>query len=162
MTDRPRHAGFAATGELVNYYQPIVDLQTGAILGVETLARLLDGQRLIPPIIFLPGLGPDGLEALLFDSIPPALATMTACDAIRPGLFVSFNVSPCVMLQAGFVPRILRHVAAAQFDPGRITLEILENDEFLSLPAAQHQIAALHESGHTHCARTMSAPATPR
>lgn len=44
-----------ANDELVVYYQPQINIQTGAIIGAEALVRWLDPERgLIPPIDFIP------------------------------------------------------------------------------------------------------------
>jgi predicted signal transduction protein with EAL and GGDEF domain len=44
-------------GQFVNFYQPKIDLATGAIVGVEALIRWLHPQRgLVPPMEFVPAL----------------------------------------------------------------------------------------------------------
>jgi EAL domain-containing protein (putative c-di-GMP-specific phosphodiesterase class I) len=136
-----------ATGRLVNHYQPIVNLQSGAVIGLEVLARLRDGTRLLAPGEFLPALDIDGLERLLFTSIPPGLATLAACDSNTRELFISFNASPPVILRNNFVERFIAALSSAHIEPGRVTLEVLEDDEFLSLPAAKRRIAELHAAG---------------
>ena len=132
---------------VINHYQPITNLQTGRVLGVEVLGRLSDGANLVSPAVFLPSLDADALEELLFVSLPKGLAALAACHDTHPDLFMAFNVSPRIMLRSGFVDRLLRVLSCQRISPGRITLEILEDDEFLSLPAARTRLDELHAAG---------------
>ena len=136
-----------ANGQIVNHYQPIVDLQTGQVIGVEVLARLTDGGQIIPPARFLPGMGVEALAELLFASLPMGLATLAACAATHPGLTISFNVSPSVMLQAGFRETLLHGLARSRTGAHRLILEVLEDDEFFNFDTARAQLARLQECG---------------
>jgi EAL domain-containing protein (putative c-di-GMP-specific phosphodiesterase class I) len=134
-------------GRLINYYQPIVDLQSGLVLGVEILARLQRGAAIIPPGMFLPNFGDEALETLLFASLSQGMQLLRGCAASHPHLFLSVNVSPRTMLRDGFVDTVLHVLDQAAIAPQRLTLEILENDEFLSLPAARAVLGALGSHG---------------
>ena len=147
MLELAEHAALLARGRIVNHYQPIVDLRSGRVLGVEALARLICGTEIIPPGRFLPGMNHEALEDLLFASLPEGLNTLSACRETHPALTMSFNVSPCVMVRDGFSDRLLRILDLAGIDPGRITLEILESDEFLTLAAARRQLEVLNAAG---------------
>ena len=138
---------FFQGGRLVNHYQPIVNLQTGAILGFEILGRLLRGNTIVPPAVFLPNFDEASLEALLFTSVRQSARFAAACDSRHGAFFLSFNVSPTVMLRDNFVANLLALLRDINLPCRRITLEILENDEFLSLPAARTVLWALHEHG---------------
>lgn len=142
-----RYAAMLANGQVVNHYQPIVDLRSGTVTGVEVLARLIDGERLILPDLFLPGLSVDALADLLFVSLPMGLTALAACTASHPGLTISFNVSPRVMLQDEFRETFLGVLALTRTSPQRVTLEVLEDDEFLNLDSARTELVRLHESG---------------
>ncbi len=142
-----RNAALLTAGQIINHYQPIVDLQTGQVIGVEVLARLTDGKQIIPPAQFLPGMGVRALEELLFASLPLGLSVLAACAATHPELTISFNVSPTVMLQPRFQERLLRVLAQSRTDARRVVLEVLEDDDFLSLDMARTQLALLHECG---------------
>ena len=55
-------ARHCAQSEFVNYYQPKIDLASGAIVGVEALIRWMHPQRgLVPPMDFVPALESTGL-----------------------------------------------------------------------------------------------------
>ena len=147
MSDAAHHACLLARRQVVNHYQPIVDLQTGAMLGVEVLGRLTEGQTIIPPAVFLPSFGTDQLLDLLFVSLGRGLEALAACSATYPSMFMSFNVSPSVMVRRDFIATLVDVLAAEHIDPTRITLEILEDDEFLSVPAARSAVTELQAAG---------------
>ena len=136
-----------SAGGVVNHYQPIVDLRSGRVVGVETLARLRHGMKLILPGAFLPGFDETSLDTLLFASLRQGLSTLAACGATHPDLFISFNVSPNVMIRDGFLSDFLRVLRRAKVDPARIMIEILENDDFLDLPSARDRLEALDAVG---------------
>ena len=75
------------------------------------------------------------------------LATLESTSRTHPGTYASFNVSPRVIVRPGFACRFLRALTAYRTDPGRIVLEILENDEFLSMPEARSCLEDLHAEG---------------
>ena len=142
-----RHAALLRKGQLLNHYQPIVDLRTGDVLGVEVLGRLQDGAAIIPPAVFLAGLRAPQLERLLFNSLRQGSTTLAACDVTHPKLFMSFNVSSVVLVRSGFLGRLLDELAALNVAPCRIILEVLESDEFLSLETAQRVFKSIHATG---------------
>ena len=147
MSDAAHHTCLLARRQVVNHYQPIIDLQTGAMLGVEVLGRLTDGQTIIPPSVFLPSLDTGQLLDLLFVSLARGLEVLAACSATHPAMFMSFNVSPSAMLRPGFAATLLKSLASERVDPALITLEILEDDEFLSVPAARAVVTELQTAG---------------
>ncbi len=147
MSDATLHAALLAQGQVLNHYQPIVNLQSGRLLGVEVLGRLVHGATIIPPGVFLPDLSEDQLEELLFVSLSQGFEALAVCAAMQPDLFMSFNVSPSVMLRSRFVTTLLALLTLEAVDPRQIVLEILEDDDFLSIPAAQGVLEELHAAG---------------
>lgn len=147
MPRTKRFSDLLADGHVLNHYQPIVDLRSGQVLGLETLGRLVEGSDIIPPGVFLPSLGSAALETLLFVSLPQGLETLKACSIAHPALFMSFNVSPVVILRDGFLERLLRTLSQHGISPRRITLEILESDEFLNLSSALACLRQLRAAG---------------
>ncbi len=142
------YARMLFAGQVVNHYQPIVNLQTGKVVGAEILARLSDGKSpVILPAAFLPTFEIQALDKLLFTSLPMGLAILERASRTHPDIYVSFNVSPRVMASSDFASRFLRALSAHKTDPGRIVLEILEDDEFLSLPEARACLEDLHGEG---------------
>ncbi len=143
--DQPDVASLLADGKVTNHYQPILGLNTGLVVAIEVLARLIDGGRLIPPGRFLPGLGVEALRSLFFASLPHGLAALAACAGTHPGLVISFNVSPAMIIGKGFRDDLLDDLDRGRTDPSRLTLEILEHGEFVDLTGARRVLDRVHE-----------------
>lgn len=98
---------------------------------------MIDGDRIVPPGQFLPGLGIEALEQLFFVSLSAGAAELAACAASHPNLTISFNVSPRVMLQDSLLRSLLHVLASEAIDPQQIMLEMLEDDQFFNLQTAR-------------------------
>ncbi len=135
-------------GSVQAHFQPVLDMQRGCVTRLEALARLRRGDRLVPPLEFLPDLD-TGQKRRLFDEV-----LEQALDGARrwpiagnTRLGVSVNVEPETLADPGFAAAVARMVVAAGLDPGLLTLEILERGEFLSHDVARRQLASLREIG---------------
>lgn len=146
-SDAELHRSLLSQGKLINHYQPIVGLCSGEVFGVEVLGRLQDGGQLIPPGAFLGHFGLAELDTLLFQSLRMGFETLRSCSARYPELTMAFNVSPALLGSTGFSRRMISTLREAEVDPHRITLEILEGDEFTCPTAAFGEVGALREAG---------------
>jgi PAS domain S-box-containing protein len=108
------------TQDLAIAFQPIVDLATGQVIGVEALSRFPSRAAATPDVVFAEatnaGLGPD-LELL---AIRRALEEACVLDA---SLHVAVNVSPGVLAN----PSLLDAIVASGMDASRIVVEITEH-----------------------------------
>ena len=129
LEDRLRDA--VATGDLALHYQPLVDLCTRAVLGVEALVRLPDGDGgLVPPGDFVPLAEETGLVVPM-----GAWVLRTACrqaaewQALRPDgppLQVSVNLAVRQLQDPGLCELVAEALDAAALPAGLLTLEITE------------------------------------
>ncbi|HEY8361020.1 MAG TPA: sensor domain-containing phosphodiesterase [Ramlibacter sp.] len=115
--------------EFVNYYQPKVDLATGAIVGVEALIRWRHPERgLIPPLEFIPALELTGLIALTgAQVIRRALADWLAWKAA--GLAaprIAVNVTAGELRDERFVHELKAALADAGGAAGALLIEVTE------------------------------------
>lgn len=115
-----------AAGEITPFFQPLVRLDDGQIVGFEVLARWEHPERgLLPPMLFLPLVEETGLSAAMFASI-----LSQSCAAARDWpahIRLSVNISP-QELQDESLPEDMSAILAANgFDPGRIEIEVTEN-----------------------------------
>lgn len=115
--------------ELHVAYQPIVDLKTGALSGVEALARWHDEARGdVSPAEFIAVAERSGLILPLGEWV---LRTATSClqrwNAQAPGsrLVLNVNVSPRQLERHGFLA-VVDELVAAGLDPSQLVLEITE------------------------------------
>jgi EAL domain-containing protein (putative c-di-GMP-specific phosphodiesterase class I) len=122
------HAAIA-NGELLNYYQPKVELATGRVVGVETLVRwrhVMDG--IVPPAQFISvaeayGLI-DNLTRVVLDS---ALAQAGAWQQMGLELRVAINVAMDNLASLDFADYVAGRAAAAGVPPQQVVLEVTES-----------------------------------
>jgi len=111
------------------YYQPKVNMRTGAVVGAEALIRWLHPEQgVVPPGVFLPAIENTEFSILLGEwVIREAMRQMQAWAADGLILPVSVNISAYHLQRSDFVDRL-----AALLDefhdvqPGWLELEILE------------------------------------
>lgn len=112
-------------------YQPIVELPSQRITGVEALLRWSHPARgLVPPSMFIPVAEQTGMIVpLTLWVMREACAQVGRWDAdpATAGLNVSVNVSSRLATEPGIGSAMARELHAAGVDPHRITLEITES-----------------------------------
>lgn len=118
-------------GEFVPAYQPIVDLHTGAIVGVEALARWCraDGS-VAPPSTFIPDAERTGviddIDRAIFAQACRQLVAWTSEGLADPGLRLSVNLSVRHLADPALAPTLAAVLAETGFPAERLILEITE------------------------------------
>ena len=140
-----------AAGELVAWFQPVLDLRTGTVVGTEALARWWHPERgSVPPVEFIELAEQAGLVALVTDRIL-GLACRQAAAWNRRGhlhpLLMHVNLSGHDLSDRYLVPRVSAALAQADLDPALLCLEITERAIVSDDEVAQHNLAALRELG---------------
>jgi len=130
------------------YYQPIVDLGTGRVVGVEALARWWHVDQFIAPGQFIELAEEIGLIDQLGGHI-----LETACRAGRvwadmttDPFVLSVNVSPRQFVSGELTGTVLGALAASGLDAGSLHLEITES-ALMSDPSVQTTIDSLRRHG---------------
>ena len=114
------------SGEIVPYFQPMVGIRTGKLVGFEVLARWLHPQRgTIHPDVFIPIAEQAGLIGELTETI--LLQAFAATASLKKGLNISVNVSPIQLRDSSLAEEIARAAAMAAFPLHRLTIEITES-----------------------------------
>jgi diguanylate cyclase (GGDEF)-like protein/PAS domain S-box-containing protein len=142
-------------GEFVLHYQPEVDLETGAIVGVEALVRWHSPRRgLVPPDRFIPVAEATGLilglgEFVLREACEQTVRWRT--DGILPEQFVTWVNLSGKQLSAGGIGRVVK---AALEDSGLpascLGLEVTETalvHEGVGADRPRKELQLLHEEG---------------
>jgi sensor c-di-GMP phosphodiesterase-like protein len=122
------------TKRFVAQYQPIVDLNAGAVMGFEALARMIgsDGAgRSAGKIIERIERRPDTLKALIRTILTCIRRDMVPLFERHPHFYVSVNIPP-VVLGSGEVARLLEDLDLAPY-LSRIACEVTERQVLTSV-----------------------------
>lgn len=121
-------AAAIANREIIPYYQPKVDVQTGILKGVEALARWMHPERgMIPPDRFIPMAESSGLiHELTLCMMDQAMAQAAIWYSRGLTIKVAVNLSPLSLEQPDFLQRILALVDRYELPAERIVVEITE------------------------------------
>ncbi len=134
--------------EFLLHYQPVVDLKSGRIAGIEALVRWRHPERgLVPPAEFVPVAEETGLiarlgEWVLREACEQCRRCEHGADGTPPRLAV--NVSPRQFQQGSLLKTVTRALEDTGFDPRRLDLEITET---LLMQNAESVLAAMRELG---------------
>jgi diguanylate cyclase (GGDEF)-like protein len=137
--------------EFILYYQPVVDLMSGAIKGVEALIRWeRPGQGVVSPLDFIPVAEQSTLindigRWVLFTACTQ-LAGWLADDAVDGELTMSVNISGRHIATHDFVSDVRRALAHSGVPPQRLIVEITET-VLVDDPVATRNMHALRELG---------------
>jgi EAL domain-containing protein (putative c-di-GMP-specific phosphodiesterase class I) len=146
-TERLRRA--IQGGEVVVHYQPQVSLQTGAVTGVEALARWKPPDApLVPPSGFLQQVESGGLMPMLTAVVlQQAIRQGTTWAAAGRRLTVAVNLSVTNLLDPYFPDQVVDLLAGSGMPAGTLELELTE-DLFMADPArARTAIRRLLDAG---------------
>ncbi|CAN5904523.1 hypothetical protein BH11PSE12_BH11PSE12_23920 [soil metagenome] len=138
--------------EFVLYYQPKVNMRTGAVVGAEALIRWQHPtQGLLQPAVFLPAIEDDPLAIDLGEwVIHTALTQIELWQTAGAHIPVSANVGARQLQQKNFSSR-LREILAAhpQVAPSCLQLEVLETSALEDVAGVSQLIEACREIGVT-------------
>ncbi|MEV8517878.1 bifunctional diguanylate cyclase/phosphodiesterase [Dactylosporangium sp. NPDC051484] len=123
------------TGQLRVFYQPIVRLADGRTVGVEALVRWQHpGRGMVRPDLFVPAAERTGLVVPVGQWVLAEACRQAARwrrelgpDALQ---YVSVNVSPRQLREAGFAGRLRAELHAAGLPPQNLMVEVTETAVF--------------------------------
>jgi diguanylate cyclase (GGDEF)-like protein len=133
-------------GDIVPFFQPVVDLATGALAGYEVLARWPHRIRgMISPTHFIPVAEEAGLVDAMFWALL-AQACRKALDA--PGQFIlAVNISPSQVRDQWFPEKVLRTLRECGFPPQRLEIEVTESAMIGDIDRARTSLMSLKNQG---------------
>ena len=134
--------------EFCLYYQPVISLASGHVIGVEALVRWQHPQRgLVPPGEFIPQIEEMGLIDKLGEWVLERACTQ-ALDWTFQGhpLRIAANISPQHFLQSDFVDYVNQVITNVGISPDRVILEITEST-IQETTMGNENFAQLHELG---------------
>ena len=133
--------------EFVPFFQPIVELNSGQVVGYEALIRWQHPERgLLTPGAFLAVAEQTGLmEAIDWQMY------RLACSAARPlihsGRFLTMNVSPRHFQSPNFGQALLQLLQETDFNPCNLHVEVTETTLLGDPAAVAHILQQLKEAG---------------
>ena len=139
-------------GEIVPYYQPIVELTTGHVVGFEALARWLHPERgLLGPDQFLPLAEETGLigyvgESILRDGLAQ-LAQWRARNLPFANAYLSVNVGTRQVVDPSFAPLVAEVLAETGIPADSLWLEITETALLADVKASTVALRKLRSLG---------------
>jgi EAL domain-containing protein (putative c-di-GMP-specific phosphodiesterase class I) len=118
--------------QLVNYYQPKIDLRSGAVVGVEALVRWLHPEHgVLSPAAFLPVLQKAGLDDELLMHIltgpTGALTLLRDIEAMDPEFKVSVNISDVNLSDEKLPEKLVALLDSYGVQNKNLMLEVSEN-----------------------------------
>ncbi|HUF78232.1 MAG TPA: EAL domain-containing protein [Thermoanaerobaculia bacterium] len=138
--------------EIVVLYQPVVELATGAVAGVEALVRWNHPRRgLLEPAEFIRAAEETGLVLELDERV-----LRTACGDLQrwraggdagEGLFLSVNLSARQFRQGDLAERVAGVARGCGIEPGRLNVEITESALMEGTDRPMEGVRALREAG---------------
>jgi diguanylate cyclase (GGDEF)-like protein len=132
--------------ELTNYYQPIVDIDSQQVCGVELLLRWFNHDVMVSPGVFIPLAESIGLIIKVTE-----LALTTALEELKEWLvgdrYLSINISALHISQPQMVDNLLTILKIADVSPTQIRLEITEGVLIDDTNNAKQQLNKLKEAG---------------
>lgn len=138
--------GAIAGGQIIPYFQPIVDVASRQIRGFEALARWQHPTRgIVAPIDFIPVAEAAGELANLTMSM-----LRQACIATRDlpaELTLAVNISPQQIQDEWLSTKILKVLTETGFPPHRLEIELTENALVTDFTAAKRVIQSLKNLG---------------
>ncbi len=118
--------------EMLPFYQPIIDIKTGEIIGAEALIRWINPRRgLVSPLDFIPLAEDNGMIIPIGTQILTQ-ACLDTVDRINKGLWpkdfhMHVNLSVCQLTQDNFLDELENILQKTEIPAQNLTLEITES-----------------------------------
>jgi diguanylate cyclase (GGDEF)-like protein len=142
--------GALGTGQLVLHYQPILELETGAVACAEALVRWeRPGHGLVPPGEFIGLAEQSGLIVALGREVLERACIQARAWKDEPGAppAVTVNVSARQLIDPDFVATVEHALRLSGLTPRRLILEITETAFMRDPDAAAERLRELRELG---------------
>jgi diguanylate cyclase (GGDEF)-like protein/PAS domain S-box-containing protein len=131
------------------HYQPILELATGRMEGVEALIRWIEPDgTMVPPTDFIPVAEELGLIEAIGDWVVRELVYQAqAWKELDIDLSISFNLSPRQFWQPDLARGILGRIREGGVDPAKVVVEITESSAMMDPHRARAILGDLQAGG---------------
>ena len=136
-----------ADGQFTSLFQPIVEIPSGKVVGLEALVRWSHPQRgLLLPAEFLHVAEEIGVIIQISDQIM-ADALMVTSQKFMKRRFMSFNLSHRQLVDASFPTRFMKILERAGVKPNEVMVEVSEKTTRMDPDRSRNTLAALAQWG---------------
>jgi diguanylate cyclase (GGDEF)-like protein/PAS domain S-box-containing protein len=141
-----------ARGTIEVHYQPVIELETGRLLGIEALARWQHPLRgSIPPAFFVPLAEESGLVAELDRQVLTRAcqdaSKLRAWGLLAEDAYVAVNISARNLGDDDLVERVRAAAASARLPLNALELEVTETGMMNDAKGARQALETLREMG---------------
>jgi EAL domain-containing protein (putative c-di-GMP-specific phosphodiesterase class I) len=137
--------------QLTVHYQPIVSLRTGAVCGLEALARWPQGGTVLAPTEFIAAAEDTGMIAALgryvLETALHTLAGWRRAGVVAGDVGVSVNLSARQLEHSRFAGQVRGALASAGLTADALKLELTESTPIADLQGARRALAGLCADG---------------
>ncbi|RXF03160.1 EAL domain-containing protein [Pseudoalteromonas sp. PS5] len=130
-----------------NHYQPIVDVQSGKLLGFESLLRWPDNDEFCAQEFALAAEQTGVVTELTLQTLSRALIELRHWQTIQPDVYVSVNLSAINFDYEGLVEEIASLLQRSKVDGRYVTFEITETAMLSNIESAVEVMKALKSLG---------------
>jgi len=135
-------------GRIMAYFQPIVDLRTGAVVAVEALARWMSPDGMREPARFLRAMQDAGLLGALFDRIlDDGLSHLTHFRNVVPDLQLAVNVEFDTTVETTLLTSVTDRLREHGLPASALSLELSERQTFDLPEAVRRELTAVSDLG---------------
>ncbi|WP_126445150.1 MULTISPECIES: EAL domain-containing response regulator [Sulfuricystis] len=138
-----------ANGEFVPFFQPKVDMKTGAVVGAEALARWRHREKgIVSPYGFILTLEQAGkIDALTFAMLEQTAHAARRFKEAGLELVLSVNLSTACLDDVTLADRVLATVTGCGLEPEQMVLEVTETAAMTALAPALENLTRLRMKG---------------
>lgn len=141
-----RHA--VDNNEFELLYQPVVQIESGQVVGFEALVRWHPPQGMVPPLKFIPVAERTGaIHRIGQWVLETACSQIKDWIALEPEVTVAVNVSPVQLEQKLFAESVLDVLHRHDVPPTRLTIEITESGAIKDFERVAQVLADLRQAG---------------
>jgi diguanylate cyclase (GGDEF)-like protein/PAS domain S-box-containing protein len=137
--------------ELDTYYQPVVSVGSGRVVGMEALVRWHRGENGVDPEHFIPLAEQTGtigrLGRWVLDRACSQISRWSGEDRDYASLVMSVNLSPRQLHEPGLVDHVREILLHHGLEPGQLQLEVTETALTPDVPAAAAVLGRLRRLG---------------
>jgi diguanylate cyclase (GGDEF)-like protein len=135
-------------GAIKAYFQPIVELKTGAVVAIEALARWQSRDGVREPDQFLPGVQQAGLLGALFDRIlDDGLEHLAEFRHIAPNLQLAVNFEFDSKMDNTFLHSVSTLLAKHHIPASALSIELSERQTFELPSNVRNELIAVADLG---------------